>query len=1321
MDNSAKKLFEQIIIHELAIDLINSYPTDSKKGYAFECLWHIIIIFGFCSYFNQKKIKFYSGSINKNFPQDLKEITNLKTFLEKRKIYGGGTGASDITIKIFDEIHQEWQWLIISCKLFNDEKNIENYGIHYMNSVMNSNAKFKIGMCIRDSDKVKSKLMRATSLNEEIIHKIDFNCIFGFSYLEQCYSLFRNHLINNNIHFENIDEKISINKKRLIPKLHFIYYMKKFMKKIEDITQLDFLIAWKCRSGKTYFIAFLLYEFYIKYGHLNALIIIPNPNETRSQFVDEIFNVLIEFQNINIIEIKNGEDIHSAIFKENNIIIVSKQILDRNKLHFNEIFDFIIFDEAHFHGTTYKSETILKLYSKSEYTIRIYCTATFNKPLFKYIIPPDNRYYWDMNDENNCKERNIETLVNKFGEDFITNVSKEQLEHYLSMYDNMPTLITLTPLVDNERMKKIWENIQNSPYGYSMDALFKTEKSIDKNDYFEYKDAIISFLEYICGQTTCDQPMKIIPDNDCVFHRINFLSDFYGSRTKLNNIDFSSQIWFLPQKGIGIKSMLLKELMLNHRILCEYAVLMINSSPYSDQIGSNVKSYIEHQEEKAKNEGKRGLIILAGARLILGISLPHVDITMILNDTMSADKYFQMICRAGTEDVSSRINTGLKRVYFTFDPNECRSLKINSQYHEVNKNSLSHRQQIKIIANLINMDYDKRINVNSNDYIDNLYKKWKESNCNFEEKIFIFPDYEYKNNEKLNEFIRKYSFCYTKRKMNKKEEEKEKEVQINNGYDPTIHFNNGITRHVLVLSSKEQHQENMISYRMAQNILKEILNSITYIICFYTYDLVDISTSLLERIEFIKEEKTLCDMVNHEFYTRWRIEISNNDFLNDFVSIYENNKEIFSFIENITEMAVQELIDSNECTKLEWFNKYLIPSENEKKQYGEVFTPLSLVNEMLDKLPIEVWNNPNLKWFDPANGMGNFTFCVYERLMKSLSEHIPNEFQRKKHILENMLYVSEINSRNNDRYSKIMNPNGHYMLNINEGNTLELVIKEKWNIDAFDIVLGNPPYNDGSGNKGKGHTLWTKFIEKSLDIWVINNGYLLYVNPSLWRQVDHPLQKKMKQYQIEYLEIHNEKDGLNTFKCNTRYDWYLIKKIKYSKSTIIKNQRGEIIEKDISKMSFIPNFNFDLIDRLTNKTDKVNILYSRSDYASDKKWISKIKEGNFIYPVVYSVNKKNEPKFLWSKINTTNGHYGNFKIIFGSGATGFVIDSEGKYACCEYCTGIIDKIENLHIIADVLNSKQFKNEIILAISVSKAEINRKILKVFNKDFWREFI
>ena len=96
-----------------------------------------------------------------------------------------------------------------------------------------------------------------------------------------------------------------------------------------------------------------------------------------------------------------------------------------------------------------------------------------------------------------------------------------------------------------------------------------------------------------------------------------------------------------------------------------------------------------------------------------------------------------------------------------------------------------------------------------------------------------------------------------------------------------------------------------------------------------------------------------------------------------------------------------------------------------------------LVNEMLDKLPKEIWKNKNLKWLDPANGMGNFPIAVYLRLMEGLKDEIKDIKKRKKHILENMLYMCELNKKNVFVCNQIFNINDEYKLNLYEGDTLE--------------------------------------------------------------------------------------------------------------------------------------------------------------------------------------------------------------------------------------------------------------------------------------------
>ena len=92
--------------------------------------------------------------------------------------------------------------------------------------------------------------------------------------------------------------------------------------------------------------------------------------------------------------------------------------------------------------------------------------------------------------------------------------------------------------------------------------------------------------------------------------------------------------------------------------------------------------------------------------------------------------------------------------------------------------------------------------------------------------------------------------------------------------------------------------------------------------------------------------------------------------------------------------------------------KYLTPKESEKKLFGEVFTPLNLICEMLSKLPSKVWSNKDLKWLDPANGIGNFPIVVYYKLMEGLKDEIKNEEKRSNWIIENMIYMNELNPVN---------------------------------------------------------------------------------------------------------------------------------------------------------------------------------------------------------------------------------------------------------------------------------------------------------------------
>ena len=175
-------------------------------------------------------------------------------------------------------------------------------------------------------------------------------------------------------------------------------------------------------------------------------------------------------------------------------------------------------------------------------------------------------------------------------------------------------------------------------------------------------------------------------------------------------------------------------------------------------------------------------------------------------------------------------------------------------------------------------------------------------------------------------------------------------------------------------------------------------------------------------------------------------------------------------------------------------DSYLGISEIEKKKNGEVFTPFGLINEMLDTLPVEVWSNPDLKWLDPANGIGNFPAVVIQRLMIGLKDWEKDEENRYKHIIENMIYVCDISPKNMFLYLNIFDPNHEYKMNYFRGSFLDegfdKHMKDVWKSDSFNEIIGNPPYNDGNKKN-----FYIKFFEKSFKI-INENGIINFVTPS---------------------------------------------------------------------------------------------------------------------------------------------------------------------------------------------------------------------------------
>jgi hypothetical protein len=439
------------------------------------------------------------------------------------------------------------------------------------------------------------------------------------------------------------------------------------------------------------------------------------------------------------------------------------------------------------------------------------------------------------------------------------------------------------------------------------------------------------------------------------------------------------------------------------------------------------------------------------------------------------------------------------------------------------------------------------------------------------------------------------------------------------------------------------------------------------------------------------------------------------------LSLLDKDRNLFTKIKDSISNESLSKLDHVKDTVL-MLREYVKIAEVEKKKFGEVMTPLDLVKEMLATLPKEVWSNPDLKWLDPANGTGPFPIIVIYKLMKGLEKWQPNEELRYKHIIENMIYTCELQPKNMFLFLCTIDPRDEYDCNIYTGSFLDegfdKHMKEVWDVDKFDIVIGNPPYQEQKEGFKKTQPIWNLFVKKSNKM-LSDNGFMTLVHPSGWRSLDGGFKdvQDILKGNLIYLEMHDEKDGQDTFGAITSYDWYCYSK-KSVKVTNIKEKSGNIVEVDLSEWDFIPTGNFDTFLKLLAKENdsKVEILHSSSAYETRKDWVSKVETEEFKYPCVYTIIKDGTVNLFWS--SKLNGHIGIPKIIWSNGMASLpTIDIDGKYGLTQFAYAIVDDVNNLEFIKNCMDSEKFIELMKYCYMSSGNRFDRKVLSKFKKDFY----
>ena len=397
--------------------------------------------------------------------------------------------------------------------------------------------------------------------------------------------------------------------------------------------------------------------------------------------------------------------------------------------------------------------------------------------------------------------------------------------------------------------------------------------------------------------------------------------------------------------------------------------------------------------------------------------------------------------------------------------------------------------------------------------------------------------------------------------------------------------------------------------------------------------------------------------------------------------------------------------------------------ENHKDKRGEVFTSVKLVHEILDNLPPSVWKNPDLTWLDPAAGSGHFMILVYIKCFEGLKNVIKDDTKRKRHILDNMLFMVELDKKNIQTLHRLFGKDAQICQADFLGG------RSKWEqtfgCTQFDIIVGNPPFQTKKDKKyvgSVGHrTLWDKFIVSIFDGILKKNGYLGFLTPANWRRPKHSLYKLLTQKNsLLFLHIYGKKDGVKELGAQTRFDSYVVQEgmPKKGMKTTVKDELGQTHALDLALWPFLPNFAYPSIAKLLVPHGErgLDILFDAGKF--DARYLSKKKTRKYGAPVVHNITRRGLG-LRYGKQKESK-HHGVPKVILNFNEKQYPYnDFRGEYGMSQlsFAIPISSKAQGDKIVR-AISSPAFQ-EILRATKWSSFQTDYRMFSYFDPEFYKD--
>ena len=1084
-----KQLFE-LIMMENKEDI-----NERRQGLIFESLCEILICLNCIKGLSYTDI--YDGQI-----QNLKKIKNIMNLL-KVKVEGGGNNIIDIPIKQVNTL------IAFSIKYKNKYSETDVSKID--NTIKTEGIDdYKIGLFVKDKEVVKNHKYKNKQNIDKQLHDtiIKNDLLFDEKDIINALDVFCKRFSSNTLDIDEFIDFVNVEyllspREQLVKKLHQKMTEIKFIKSFLSNKHKMWCIAHKPRSGKS-ITMLLICKYLLEQGYKKILIMTSVP-ATINSFVNDLEKYM-DFKNI---KYKSQEDFDTIDDSFRGIVFCSVQYLKidgkniKKELLKKMGFEAIIIDEAHQGSSTTKTKTeILDVDSDVEdirknIKINIFATGTADKTKKYYKIHNSFIYEWEIEDESIMKElnpsKNTDDIFNymfrRHGQEFRDCFDDKTLNYD---YSKHPTQVLMKHSIPESLINEIndYNAVHGTNFGYNCASLFALRQFINEKGEVKYAEEF-----EICKTTDGIDILKSLLDfiistnrmRMTVMKQIETTQTSRGSRksTIENPLLF---IVYLPthtrNNTISLVQKTLKTFLEENSLWSDYNIEYSNSTEDTGNVKEDYNQFIESIMDNTKKRNKKGCILLLGNKGSVGITYKECDVTISLDDGHNLDNQKQRFSRALTEapgkTIGINVDMNIQRVY----------LYLNDLIQKYKKNTKTTKTNAEILYYLFEHNvflFDPQQFKNGQIIISEIMSYYQKESENIMKEIddtLILEKIEC--DDDMHELI-KIDFQKRELKIVNKDLEGEQQdcpkgdktkTQINSPHE-----------------IDEEEDENKSSEE--ETVIIEALINQTYEMCkgflFPLLALISRSYNIFDFKEIFINEKTrelLISLLKDK-----KIDTKNYDYIVIIMNrIIDNNEEIVN--------DIREIYRTSPCIKLrDLIAKHFIPTKEEKKDNAEVPTPVKLVDDMLNTIPIEFWKTPK-KVFEPCCGKGNFVLGIVKKFDEGLKELYPDNEERARIIMTECIYYADITALNVFITTELLRCEFESICGIDEldfefnnytGDTLELNIEDKWNIHLEDVsIIGNPPYSTDP-SKSDTKPLYDKFIEK-----YIGGKLLLFVVPSRW-------------------------------------------------------------------------------------------------------------------------------------------------------------------------------------------------------------------------------